>query len=262
MPIFSRRCLFLFFLPLLIIAQTACHSRIKDWSQEVYRTSDPIIAELRTGRLAVLPVMVLEQLAKDDKKRVQTKQPPAPYAPDDLSFEPREISQNFAGTEAERLGVSEILLHKFRDNIHSIKVISPGECLKCINDSGLTSAYVRFDRNFPKLGVDNECLTSFSRALGSRYLLISAAFLSEHNSDSSVTFVWTFGRKSVLRSVKISGQIWDAESGRKLWEGYAVAYNNMVPYESPPIPEEIMDRAVEKFVNIMLPAPPPPVKKK
>ncbi len=67
--------------------------------------------------------------------------------------------------------------------------------------------------------------------------------------------IWTFGRKSVLRTVKILGQIWDAESGRKLWEGYAVGYNSMVPYESPPLPEEMMDQAVESFVDIMLPGP-------
>ncbi len=255
MPNVSRRSLFLFFLSVVLIVLTACHSRLKDWSQEVYRTSDPITAELRQGKLAVLPVMILEQPAKDDKKRVQTKQPPAPYAPDDLSFEPKEISQNSNGSDAERLGISEILLRKLSANIHSITVISPGECLKCINDSGLTTTYLRFDRNFPRLGVDGECLTSFSRALGCRYLLISAAFINEYNSDSSITFIWTFGRKSVLRSVKISGQIWDAESGRKLWEGYAVGYNNMVPYESPPISEEMIDRAVESFVNIMLPGP-------
>ncbi|MEN6464984.1 MAG: DUF4136 domain-containing protein [Syntrophaceae bacterium] len=255
MPIFSRRSLFLIFLGFLLIAQTACHSRIKDWSQEVYRTSDPLTAELRRGKLAVLPVMILELPAKDDKKRMQTKQPPAPYAPDDLSFEPKEIPQNSMGSDAERLGISEILLRKLSANINSITVISPGECLKRINDSGLTATYLRFDRNFPKLGVDGESLTSFSRALGSRYLLISAALITENNSDSSITVIWTFGRKSVLRTVRISGQIWDAESGRKLWEGYAVGYNSMVPYESPPISEEVMDQAVESFVNIMLPGP-------
>lgn len=256
MPFFSRRSLSLFILAFALIALTACHSRIKEWSQEVYRTSDPIAAELRQAKLAVLPVMIMEPPSKDDKKRVQGKQSPAPYAPDDLAFEPREIPRNFVGSDAERLGISEILLRKLSANYHAIPVISPAECLKRINDSGLTAVYARFDRNFPKFGVDGESLTSFSRALGSRYLLISAALITENNSDSSITIVWTFGRKSVLRTVKISGQLWDAESGRKLWEGYAVGFNSMVPYESPPIPEEVMDRAAESFVNIMLPGPP------
>lgn len=255
MPFLFRRSLFLLFLALMLIALTACHSRIREWSQEVYRTSDPIAEELRETQLAVLPVMILEQPVKDDKKRMQTKPPPAPYAPDDLSFESKEIPQSSTGSEAERLGVSEILLRKLRTNFHAIPVISPGECLKRINDSGLTAAYLRFDRNFPRLGVDSESLSSFSRALGSRYLLISAALITETNSDSSITIIWTFGRKSVLRTVRISGQIWDAQSGRKLWEGYAVGFNSMVPYESPPIPEEVMDQAVESFVNIMLPGP-------
>jgi len=259
MPKFSRRFLSLFFLAFVLIALTACHSRIKDWSQEVYRTSDPIATELRRGKLAVLPVIIMEQPVRDDKKRVDTKQPPAPYAPDDQSFEPKEIPRDSTGSDAERLGISEILLRKLSANIHSITVISPGECLKRINDSGLTATYLRFDRNFPKLGVDGESLTSFSRILGTRYLLISAALISENNSDSSITVIWTFGRKSVLRTVRISGQIWDAESGRKLWEGYAVGYNSMVPYESPPISEEVMDQAVESFVSIMLPGP---IKKK
>ncbi len=165
---------------------------------------------------------------------------------------PRKYHGISNGSDAERLGISEILLRKLSANIHSIAVISPGECLKRINDSGLTATYLHFDRNFPKLGVDGESLTSFSRILGTRYLLISAALISENNSDSSITVIWTFGRKSVLRTVRISGQIWDAESGRKLWEGYAVGFNSMVPYESPPITEEVMDQAVESFVGIML----------
>ena len=59
----------------------------------------------------------------------------------------------------------------------------------------------------------------------------------------------------MLQSVKILGEIWDAQSGRKLWEGYAVGYNSMAPYESPLLPEEIMDKAAASFVGIMLPGP-------
>jgi len=254
MPFFSRRSLFLLLLALLLISQTGCHSRIKEWSQNVYGTSDQLLAELRKEKLAVLPVIILEQ-PKDDKKRMQTKQPPAPYAPDDSSFEPKEMPQNSIGSDAERLGITDILLRKLGANIHSISVISPGDCLKRINDAGLTASYLRFDRNFPRLGVDSEYLTSFSRAVGSRYVLISTALIAENNSDSSITVIWTFGRKSVLRSVRLSGQIWDAQSGRKLWAAYAIGYNNMVPYESPALQEEVMDRAVESFVNIMMPAP-------
>ena len=75
--------------------------------------------------------------------------------------------------------------------------------------------------------------------MGSRYLLICTALIAEKNSDSAITVIWTFGRKSTLRSVRLSGQIWDAKSGRKLWAAYAIGFNNMVPYESPALEEEI-----------------------
>lgn len=253
MPVYSRRCLILSSLVLAVLIQCGCYSKIQGWSQEAYRTSDPLIEELKAGKLGVLPVMVLEHPSKDEKKSVATKSASAPYTPD-RSFESKEISQARAGTDADRLALSEILLRNLRMNPYGIEIISPGECLKCINDTGLTSDYLMFDRNFPRLGVDGERLASFSRATGSRFLLISAAFITENSADSSVTIIWSFGRKSVLRSVKISGQIWDAGSGRKLWEGYAVGYNSMAPYESPPLTEEMMDHAVASFVELLLPA--------
>ena len=252
MALYSRRIL-MPLLAVLLLMQFGCASKIKGWSQEAYRTPEPLVAELRQGKLGVLPVMVLEQPAKEDQKR-GSKPLPAPYTPDEV-FETGEMLPQSTGADPNRLVISEILLRKLRANLFSIPIISPAECLKSINDSGLTAAYLRFDRNYPKLGVNSEYLSSFSRATGSRYLLISTASFSEYSSETSVNVIWTFGRKTVLRSVKILGQIWDAQSGRKLWEGYAVGYNSIAPYESPPLPEAIMDQAVTSFVGIMLPGP-------
>lgn len=251
MALYSRRIL-MPLLSVLLLMQFGCASQIKGWSQEAYRTSEPLVAELQQGKLAVLPVMVLEQPAKEDQKR-GSKPLPAPYTPEQVFEAAEMLPQSTA--DPNRLGINEILLRKLRTNLFSIPIISPAECLKRINDSGLTAAYLRFDRNFPKLGVDSEYLSNFSRATGSRYLLISTAYFSEYSSESTINIIWTFGRKSVLRSVKILGQIWDAQSGRKLWEGYAVGYNSTAPFESPQLPDEITDQAVTSFVGIMLPGP-------
>ncbi|MCK4389984.1 MAG: hypothetical protein KAV83_07090 [Desulfobacterales bacterium] len=134
----------------------------------------------------------------------------------------------------------------------ALRVISPGDCLKRLNDAGLTASYLKFDRDFPKTGVDGGLLRSFGKALHCRYLFISTAVVGDVKSDTSVTVVWTFGRKSVLHSVKISGQIWDTVSGCQIWEGSGVGYNRLGAYEAAPLTEDVVNEAVERLLETIM----------
>ena len=150
--------------------------------------------------------MVLAHQTKSEKDNLESRRlKPAPNAPND-SRETR-ISHLTGTGEAYRIDMSDILLRNIRSGHHNIRVVSPGECLKCINDAGLTSSYLKFDRNFANTGIDESILSGFARALKCRYLFIGQAVIYEYTSDSSLTVIWTFGKKSTLRSVNITGQI-------------------------------------------------------
>lgn len=65
--------------------------------------------------------------------------------------------------------------------------------------------------------------------------------------------VWTFGRKSILRAVKITTQIWDTENEKLLWEGSSVGYNQLRAYDAPPLAEEVANKAVDGLLNSVIP---------
>ena len=242
-------------IPLLIFIilpmQTGCCPRIKGWSQESFRSSEFSSDAINQEGLALLPVIILkETYKKTEEPAGQT--PPAPYAqptpPADKGKEKEVITHN-----AYRIILSEILLGKIQSMWPSLRLVTPSDALKRLNDEGLTGAYSKFDSDFPKMGFDSALLKSFGKTLNCRYLFISQAVITESKSDVSLIFIWTFGSKSVLRSVNISGQIWDTIKGRQVWEGFGVGYNRLFSYEKTPLIEEIASKAVESLLKNIVP---------
>lgn len=247
-----KLCLFAHLLIVLLLL-TSCAPKIKGWSQEVYRSPDfDIRSLLNEEATALLPVIVVASVTAKERSGPTGPIDSAPYTPQ-VSPD-REVEEKpSVTTNAHRITFSEALLSKIKSARPELTVVSPGDCLKRLNDAGLTARYLEFDRNFPMRGVDGALLKEFGHALGCRYLFISEAVVTDTKSDASVTVGWRFGRKSVLRSVKISGQIWDVVTGRQVWEGSGVGYNRLGAYEKTPLTEDMVYEAVERLFETIIP---------
>ncbi len=237
---------------IVLVLPVSCAPRIKGWSLEAYRGPDFNMASLNEEGLALLPVMVVAvDPAKAAERSSQT--PSAPYVPQVPPGEEGEGKPSAIATNAYRISLTETLLSKIKYRWPALRVISPGDCLKQLNDAGYTASYLKFDHDFPKVGVNGNQLKSFGQALDCRYIFISQAVVAQVESEATIRIVWSFGRKSVLRSVKISGEIWDIASGSQIWEGSGVGYNRLGMYEGAPLTEDIVNEAVERLLETIMP---------
>lgn len=239
----------LLFMALLIV--TGCFSRIKGWSQESFRNQDFSNDFLSKEGLALLPVIILEDTYQTDTEPTGHI-PAAPY----VQGTPQKSAKGDKAViahDAYRIILNEILMSNIQSRRPSFRIVSPSDALKRINDEGLTDVYRTFNSNFPKVGFDSNLLKKFGETLNSRYIFISQAVVTESKSEASLIVIWTFGRKSVLRSVKISGQIWDTAADRQVWEGFGVGYNRLSSYEKTPLFEEIASKAVESLLKNVMP---------
>lgn len=237
---------------ILLFLTSACSPKIKGMTQESYRRLGFKNSVLKEGGLAVLPVIVLKYPSKKNGDS-SSQIPSAPYAPQESNRGKVEKEKASNSHDAYKIILSEILLSKIQSGLSRVRLVSPGNALTILNNKKLTGDYLMFHRDFPRMGIEGSFLKSFGNALGCRYLFISQAIMSESKSEASFTFVWTFGSKSVLRSVKISGQIWDTVLGAQIWEGSGVGYNRLRPYEGEPLIEEMASEAVESLLKSIRP---------
>lgn len=235
----------------LMVLSSACTSKIKGWSQESYRIAGFNSSSLNHHGLAILPVIILKQPLENTTER-DGKIPSAPYAPGNTS-DGTGKDQPLINQDIYRSILSEILLSKIQSQHPSLRVVSPGNALKELNDKGLTGSYIKFNRNFSKLGLESTLLKQFGKALNCRYLFITQAIVSESKSEASLMFVWSFGRKSTHRSVKMAGQIWDTHNARQVWEGLGVGYNDLFSYEKAPLVEKIASQAIDSLLKNIMP---------
>jgi hypothetical protein len=245
-----RHCTPILLLMALLIL-TGCFSNIKGWSQESFRSPDFSNDSLNKGGLALLPVIILEDTYQKDSES-GSQIPAAPYAQTSPQKSTKE-DKAVITYDAYRIILNEILMSNIQSRRPSFRIVSPSDTLKRINDEGLTDVYRTFNSNFPKVGFDSALLKKFGKTLNSRYIFISQVVVTESKSEASLIVIWTFGRKSILRSVKISGQIWDTAADRQVWEGFGVGYNRLSSYEKTPLFEEIASKAVESLLKNVMP---------
>jgi len=238
-------------LAITALAVEGCYSKIKGQSEVSFK--NPAFSEtaLKSRGLAVFPVIILEDSLKKAAEP-HGEIPSAPYAEGTPSGGTKD-KQHIITHDAYRIILSELLMSKIQARRPSLKIVSPGDALKRLNDAGLTEAYRQFNNDFPKVGFDSEILAKFGKILECRYLLISQAVVTESKTDASLIIVWTFGRKSTLRTVKISGQIWDTCKGEQMWEGLGIGYNRLSAYESTPLLEEVAVKAVISLLQSIMP---------
>ncbi|MBM4271739.1 MAG: hypothetical protein FJ139_06235 [Deltaproteobacteria bacterium] len=239
---------YLFFFLIFLVLLTGCYAQIEGWSQESFRSSEFNTAALSREGMALLPVIILEDTHKKEEEPVG-KIPDAPYTQPVPQAGKVEEGKRAVIHDAYRVILNEILLSRVRARYPHLQLVSPSDVLKRINDAGLTADYRKFNDDFPRIGFDGSLLKRFGKTLNSRYVFVSQAVLTESKSDTSLIVIWSFGRKSVLRSVKISGQIWDTTTGNQMWEGLGVGYNRLSSYEQPPLTEEIAREAVDSLLS-------------
>lgn len=229
------------------LLSTACSTTIRGWSEESFRSPDLTLAQLQAGGVALLPVIILQSPSAGDRS-VSQGNPPAPYAPTPrpAAAERQATAKNGAGY---RIIFDEVLLHTLKSHWPQMPLLPTGDALKRLNDAGLAQAYGHFYNDYPTAGIDGQTLTSFGRALKTRYLFISRAVVSESKSDASVSFIWSFGRRTVVRSVKVASQIWDTTTHRQVWEGSGIGYDRLSAYEKPPLTEAMATVAMRQMVK-------------
>ena len=226
---------------------SSCTGQIKSWSHETYRKADLGANLINTNRIALLPVIIMGYPELDSKVN-SGRIPSAPYTK--ARSGSKEKDKNGHNTSiAYRMILSELLLSKMQSKWPNADIVSPGDVLKGLNDAGLTESYVKFNQHFPDTGINGEQIKKFGEALNCRHFLICQAIITETKSDATITIVWSFGRKSILRTVKISGQVWDAIHGKQLWAGSGTGYYRLYAYEGWPLIEEMAIKAVDSLIQ-------------
>jgi len=198
-----------------------------------------------------LPVIILDN-SLETPTAMDSPHPSAPYAP-----APGKSAKDRGATvishESYQVILNEILIGKIQTKRPSFKLMPPGDVLIRLNDKNLPCDFRRFRKNFTKSGLDPEQLKCFSKALNSRYLFISQAAVTEYKSDASVTFIWTFGRKSIIRSVNLYGQVWDTQQEKQIWDGFGVGYQRLSAYEGSALFEQMASTAVDSLLKTFIP---------
>ena len=234
-----------------VLLLAGCAGKVRGWSQQSYRNPSFTLQNLNEGGLALLPAIILHHPGVPSSERGSANQP-APYTPKNQQEE-NGLSTSNKIVAGYQVVLDETLLSQLRTRRPQLRLVPSGDVLKMINDAGLTDAYTRFHRDFNSTGIDSKFLASLGKALHCRYVMISRGVISQSRSDSSITFVWSFGRKSTLRSFKISSQVWDTTTGLQEWEGSGVGYNRLSAYEKPPLTEDMAGSAVENLLKSMMP---------
>lgn len=238
---------------LLIFLLTGCTTQIKGLSQEVYRSPDFVINLVNHGGLALLPVIVLKQ-PSDANQAGNPEIPAAPYAaPNPPSVADKgEYERRDDGRDAYRILLSKTLMSSMQERRGTLRLVSPFDALKMLNDQELTPSYRAFTRDFPRVGCNQETLHRFGQALSCRYLFISQAVVTESNPEVSLTIIWSFGQRTMMRSIMVSGQIWDTETGKQVWEGSGIGYNRLHAYQYAPLDEELAQQAVDSLLDRLM----------
>lgn len=235
---------------ILVAIFSSCSPKINSWSQASF--SSPEIADIESlfhhNGIALLPVIVLDEpLKKPEQTLKATTAARGPY-----SIEGKKDSDDKThkkGSDSYRVILSEILLGKIKYMWSAQKIVSPADALMRLNDNGLSQEYSRFNSDFSSAGFNSSLLKSFGDALNCRYIFISQAVATKSESDASLTIVWSFGRKSLLYTVKYHGQIWDVQSKRQVWEGLGVASSFLSSFENQPVIEEMASQAADSMLK-------------
>jgi len=231
---------------------TGCATKIQGLSQVSYHNPAFTLADLRQEGIALLPVIILEEPAGKAKDKGSGSLP-APYTPQQTSSQEGKDNLVKAGN-GYRVILDEILLSRIRARWPDLKLVPTGDTLKRLNDAGMTGVYAKISRDATTVGLDADLLKRLGRALRVRYVFIGRGIVSESSSEASVSFIWTFGRKSVLSSVTLSGQIWDTAQEKQVWEGSGVGYNRLSAYEKAPLTAQMATKAVDNLIDGLQPA--------
>lgn len=246
-----KHCVISITVILMLAWTTSCSNKIKGLSEEAFRINQFDDASLATEGLALMPVIVLDQVEKTPNASGGEKAK-APYAPE---YREASVGENISKLRQNvyQVILNGILLAKIQSRRPALKLIPPGDVLIRLNDSKTPCSYSHFTQRYIKNGFSKEQLAAFGSALNCRYLFLNQAAVTENQSDISFSFIWKFGRKSLLQSVKINGQIWDTESGRQVWEGIGVGYIRLSGYQGPPLIEKLAVEAVDNLLAKMIP---------
>lgn len=232
---------------------TGCATKIHGLSQVSYHSSDFKLATLRQEGMALLPVIILEE--PSSKAKEKGGEPlPAPYTPRQTPSATEKDNLAKAGN-GYRVVLDEILLSRIRTRWPDLKLVPTGDTLKRLNDAGMTGVYAQISRDATTVGLNADLLKRLGRALRVRYIFLGRGIITESSSDASVSFIWTFGRKSILRSVTLSGQIWDTVTEKQVWEGSGVGYNRLSAYEKAPLTAQMATTAVDNLIHGIQPVP-------
>jgi hypothetical protein len=246
MSSWRRGKIFRLFLLAACLLAAGCSPKIRSWSQESFRGPGFSQEALRREGLALMPVIIMAEPSRQAAGR--GSQPlPAPYTPP-RTAEVGDSDAGVKGSDGYQVILDETLLGKIRSKWPELPLVPAGDALRMLNDAGMSGISGRISQEFPTLGFDAELLRKLGSALHTRYVLIGRGTVTESKSDASVNFVWTFGRKSVLRSVSISAQIWDTSTQKLAWEGSGVGYNRLSAYEKTPLTEEMASEAVKSLI--------------
>jgi len=236
--------IFVLMLPLI-----GCAPTIKGLSEEAFRHSAFNESKLSHGGMALFPVIMLDQ--QDGSLHGLQNVKSAPYTPS--VYTGKDVRRDDPpNQEANQVIIGELLLTQIQTRRPALELLTPGEVLKRVNDAEIYDKPGHFVRSLPATGFTSKKLRALGEALGSRYLFVSQAAVQEETSSASITLIWTIGRKSELRSVKIHGQIWDTEAGRQVWSGAGVGYSRLRLFEGTPLVEEMALQAVDELLATLM----------
>src|SRR5262247_1331343 len=160
--------------------------------------------------------------------RTHTTSTPRPQPPDmvDLAHEPVATLGLLAPASLQ--GFSPFLSHPLAvalaDGAPQIRARPAQETMNRLNEQGLAGAYAELVEGFARSSIlDRDRLRRIGSALGARYVFLPGVAELDHNLVDKFEFAGVKVVRSQVTRLRLWLQLWDAQSGRILWESIGEA---------------------------------------
>ncbi len=134
-----------------------------------------------------------------------------------------------------------------------IILVPPRESLNRINANGLSEEYARMMLSYERTGVlKKETISRIGKAMGVDYVVQPSLVKFSQHRNVRVTFFGVRLVETVESSVRVSMELWDCESGKDFWNGWAVVTVAGEDVRAKYVPfEEVAEIAYGRLLSVL-----------
>ena len=175
----------------------------------------------------------------------------SPYSPARIINDSEIAFPGETSMEGFRQQANDIFLAKLKQKKSDFIIIPPQQVQGLISQSDLIIPYLDFLQNYNYLSASPDFLKDLGVMLNCKYLMTTQLVIISTVKDNSVSFVWTFAKRSTDYSVTILTQIWDLSEGQLIWSGRGTSSTVLGVYVSLPHFDKLAGIASEELLTIV-----------